>query len=58
MPDCIHHWIITELETRYTRVDRHGQRIRGDMVERTLMKCKHCGEERPNTVVLPPEWDF
>lgn len=56
---CSHpRWFVASIETRFTRVDRYGQRIRGDMVERSQLVCMECGEERENVVVLPPEWDF
>ena len=44
-----HWWIIGEKRTYFTRADQ------GDLVEEAQMMCKHCGEERLNVCVIPPE---
>ena len=45
-----HWWIIGEKRTYFTRADHQG-----DLVEEAQMMCKHCGEERLNVCVIPPE---
>lgn len=50
--DCQHkHWVITNVRTRYTLPDNHG-----DLVEVSDHICKDCGFVKTNSVIIPPDY--
>ncbi len=54
--DCPPHWWKVGMPTtRYSRANRLGIRMRGDLIETTEQVCLKCGENRTNEVVLSPE---
>ena len=49
--DCVHHWVVLNVRTRYSLPGN-----KGDLVEVSDQRCKLCNTERKNSVVIAPEF--